>query len=108
MLTCPKCGSLMIPKKVKDKTFLVCRKCGYKTEMKRSLVISSNVKSEKKEAIIISSKEEKTSLPETNVICPKCGNNKAYWWMQQTRSADEPPTVFYKCTKCGYTWRSYE
>ncbi|MEM4865380.1 MAG: hypothetical protein QXY09_02690 [Acidilobaceae archaeon] len=25
----------------------------------------------------------------------------------QTRAADEPPTRFYRCTKCGYTWREY-
>ncbi|MCD6114052.1 MAG: transcription factor S, partial [Thermoprotei archaeon] len=40
--------------------------------------------------------------------CPKCGNREAYVWMMQTRAADEPPTRFYRCTKCGYTWREYE
>ncbi|MEM0480847.1 MAG: transcription factor S [Candidatus Aenigmatarchaeota archaeon] len=108
MLTCPKCGNLLFPKKEKGKNYLVCRKCNYKTEAKKSLIVSSGIKEEKKEAIVISAKEEKESLPVTNVICPKCGNDKAFWWMQQTRSADEPPTVFYKCTKCNYTWRSYE
>jgi len=27
--------------------------------------------------------------------------------MIQTRAADEPPTRFYRCTKCGHTWREY-
>ncbi len=39
--------------------------------------------------------------------CDKCGNGEAVWWMLQTRSADEPTTQFYRCTKCGYTWRDY-
>lgn len=43
----------------------------------------------------------------THVICPKCGNDTAYTWIVQTRSGDEGPTVFYRCTKCGYTWRVY-
>jgi DNA-directed RNA polymerase, subunit M/Transcription elongation factor TFIIS len=42
------------------------------------------------------------------VTCPKCGNHEAYYWMIQTRAADEPPTRFYKCVKCGHTWREYE
>lgn len=39
--------------------------------------------------------------------CEKCGNGEAVWWMLQTRSADEPTTQFYRCTKCSYTWRDY-
>jgi DNA-directed RNA polymerase subunit M len=46
-------------------------------------------------------------FPKTKIICPKCGYEEAYWYMQQTRGADEPPTVFYTCVKCKHSWRSY-
>lgn len=46
-------------------------------------------------------------LPTIDIECEKCGNGQAAWWMLQTRSADEPTTQFYRCTKCGYTWRNY-
>ncbi len=36
-----------------------------------------------------------------------CDSNEAVWWMLQTRSADEPTTQFYRCTKCNTTWRNY-
>ena len=43
----------------------------------------------------------------TDVVCPKCENNRAYFMQIQTRSADEPMTIFYKCTNsdCGYRWK---
>ena len=41
------------------------------------------------------------------IDCEKCGHTEAVWWMLQTRSADEPTTQFYRCTKCNHTWRNY-
>ena len=35
-----------------------------------------------------------------------CNSMKAYFIQIQMRSADEPPTTFYKCTECGFQWRS--
>ena len=37
--------------------------------------------------------------------CPKCRNLKAYFMQMQTRSADEPMTIFFKCTNCGHRWK---
>ena len=50
---------------------------------------------------------EAMTHPTIEIDCEKCGNDKAVWWMLQTRSADEPTTQFYRCTKCQYTWRDY-
>jgi transcription factor S len=47
------------------------------------------------------------ALPTTTIDCSRCGNDMAFWWMLQTRSADEPTTQFYRCTKCTHTWRNY-
>ena len=33
-----------------------------------------------------------------------CGNNQMYFSTMQTRSVDEGQTVYYECTKCGYTF----
>ena len=41
------------------------------------------------------------------IECPKCGNNVAYVWQVQTRSADESSTQFLRCTKCSHTVREY-
>jgi DNA-directed RNA polymerase subunit M len=46
-----------------------------------------------------------TGLPTTEIRCPECGHDEAYWYMQQIRSADESETRFFVCTKCDHRWR---
>jgi len=52
--------------------------------------------------------QESSGLPTTNSRCPECGNNIAYWWLRQLRSADESEVRFFRCTKCSRTWREYD
>jgi len=47
------------------------------------------------------------TLPKQRVICPKCGNTEAYYTIMQTRSADEPSTIQFRCCKCSHSWREY-
>lgn len=96
---CPKCNSLLYPK---GKEF-VCKKCGYTKEKDVERIIVS--KRRDMDSAIIEDNME--LLPKTNAVCPKCGNNEAYWVLRQTRAADEPETRIYTCTKCGYRWREY-
>jgi DNA-directed RNA polymerase subunit M len=42
-----------------------------------------------------------------DVRCEECENEKAWYTIKQTGSADEPPTRFFKCTDCGHRWREY-
>ena len=105
---CEKCGSLMVVKKKRKRSFLVCAKCSKERPLKKEkIVISEALPMPKKEIVIVKKGDEAIDLPKTRVICPECENREAYWWMQQTRSADEPPTIFYRCTKCTHGWRSY-
>ena len=39
-----------------------------------------------------------------NIICWKCKQKKCSYYQLQTRSADEPMTVFVTCTECGNKW----
>lgn len=61
----------------------------------------------KKKGVTVLEKDT-TPLPLTEKMCPRCEHQRSYWRLQQTRSADEPPTQFFRCEKCKYTWREYK
>jgi DNA-directed RNA polymerase subunit M len=94
--------------KRKKSVFLVCKKCHTAIKLKgEKVAITEEIREPKKGVVVMEKEEGVAELPKTRIMCPKCENMEAFWWMQQTRGADEPPTIFYKCTKCGYSWRSY-
>lgn len=102
---CPKCGSILVPKKVENKKLLVCS-CGYKSKDTSQATIKETVIKKSKEVEVIE-KEDYETLPKVDIKCPKCGHKKAYFWTVQTRASDEPETKFMKCEKCKHTWRDY-
>lgn len=110
MEICKKCGNLMFVKKEGSKKYFICRSCGHKKQADvKSLKLSSEKKENPKdELVVVDKNKEAEVLPTTTIKCPECDNNKAYWWIQQTRSGDEAPTRFYQCSKCGYIWREYD
>ena len=103
---CKKCHFFMVPVKKGKATHLECRKCGYKQKGPvHELKIVEKVP--KSRGVVMLEKDEIT-LPIMERVCPECGNEKAYFWLQQTRAADEPPTQFFRCTKCKHVWREYK
>lgn len=102
MKFCEKCGNILVVEG--DKYY--CKKCNKKFEKEKE-VLKEIFEKERKKITVMGKRDIEKDLPITQIVCPNCGNKEAYWWTQQTRSADEPATLFYKCTKCNHTWRSY-
>lgn len=109
---CPKCGSLLVFEK--SKRIYRCSRCGYEVQNRNDskvVVTRTIMHGERDRLTVIESLS--VDVPPSAVLvkghtrCPKCGNEDIYAWQLQTRAADEPPTTFYKCSKCGYTWREY-
>ena len=100
---CPECGTMMV---LKDGV-LVCRRCGFTTEKQDDKSVLS-VERHAKKTIAVLEGQSDMGLPTTHARCEECGNDTAYWWLRQLRSADESETRFFRCTKCGRTWREYD
>lgn len=101
---CPKCGSILLPKKTGEKSGMGCS-CGYVDKAGSGKItekLPDKPVEEKYEA-----GEEKISAPLTDAECPKCQHGKAYYWTRQTRAGDEGETKFHQCAKCKYKWRDY-
>lgn len=102
---CPKCGSILMPKKEGTKRILACS-CGYKSKDANQATIKEE-RIERDMDVEVIEEGELQTLPKTEAECPKCGNKQAYFWLVQTRASDEPETKFLRCEKCGHTWRDY-
>jgi transcription factor S len=115
MKFCPKCETRM--KTNVDQGVILCPKCGLEIENHVDENGSSSINNKKLAEAgenssagslkVIEIEGGAEALPTTSADCSKCGNSTAFWWMLQTRSADEATTQFYRCTKCAHTWRNY-
>ncbi|MEM1737670.1 MAG: transcription factor S [Nitrososphaerota archaeon] len=104
---CPKCGKIMILRKT-NKPAWICSKCGYEKPVQGGIVYTKVRKRSGAAIMVVEKEEEEKVLPvTTEVACPNCEAREAYYWSVQTRSADEPMTQFFRCRKCGHTWREY-
>ncbi len=97
---CDECGSMM----KKEGELWVCGSCGHSTPTnpEAEYVITQD---QEVSEIVESAGDGDEGLPETEASCPHCDNDRAYWYMQQIRSADESETRFFVCTECKHKWR---
>lgn len=108
---CPNCDSLLYEKVIDGKSVLTCR-CGYMKEIveqeemeTENQEIGNNREPSNFRMEIID--EKISTLPTKAEECPKCKNKTAFYWQVQTRAGDEAMTIFFRCTKCRFTWREY-
>lgn len=103
---CNKCGAILVPIKKGKSTYMRCRSCG--SERKKDVKMLKIVEEVNHRKGVTVLEKDTSPLPLTEKMCPKCEHPRSHWWLQQTRSADEPPTQFFRCEKCKHTWREYK
>ena len=79
------------------KTKFGCPRCSYTSKADINMEMKEQV-NERVEVAVITHKESVN--PITDFPCTKCKSKKAFFWLQQMRSGDEPESKFYKCVKC--------
>ena len=81
-----------------------CRTCPYIYLVEEKLT-SKHLVPRKEVDDVLGGEEAWKDVDQTNALCPACSNDRAYFKQFQTRSADEPMTVFYRCVKCAHNWK---
>jgi DNA-directed RNA polymerase subunit M len=105
MQFCDDCGSLMHA----DDNEMVCSGCGArvpKDEERAAQFVSTEAQTFD-DVIETEEGAADEGKPTAEVTCEECGNDRAWYTIKQTGSADEPPTRFFKCKECGHRWRGY-
>ncbi|WPT12693.1 DNA-directed RNA polymerase III subunit RPC10 [Picochlorum sp. SENEW3] len=101
-LFCPTCANLLQVEKVQGLHYQKCSSCPYVFEI--SSTISKQVALERKEVDdVLGGEDAWKNVQKASAVCESCGNKEAYFREIQTRSADEPATLFFRCTKCAKT-----
>lgn len=100
---CPRCGNLLLIRVDPDRgTLLKCRVCTFNVKFIGRQVIDAEIDPLDVQTLVAPKKVSNI----IEVQCENCGNNEAYYKEHQTRSADEPTTFYYQCTKCMHTWQN--
>ncbi|CAK5089978.1 unnamed protein product [Meloidogyne enterolobii] len=124
LVFCPACGTLLTLGEGNSCNQFSCKSCSYVLPIVEKL--SSKIYTKKKEEEkILGGAEMWENAQVTNgyfylikfylklgriVVgvmerCPVCSHDKAYFQQIQTRSADEPMTIFYRCASCAHRWK---
>ena len=96
---CPKCGAILLA----TGSGASCPRCNHKSKGKIDMEVKEEIKATAGVAVV--DEKDNETHPVTDWDCPKCKNDKAYFWMRQMRAGDEPESKFYKCVKCKHTLR---
>ncbi|MFB6145252.1 MAG: transcription factor S [Candidatus Nanohaloarchaea archaeon] len=112
---CDECGGMLVSEKKDGKSVMKCRNCGHVQDVDGGdYTVTEEKEEDPMDRLNVSSEDDKeTTRPTTMKVCPKCSKNsddekEHEWWMEQTRSSDEPPTRFYECTECGNVHKEYD
>ena len=110
---CEECGELLDFEIINNYN-VKCQKCGGETPLEniKNHFIESEEKFESSKLWMNKlkntedklRKEQKIKKTIIDEVCPKCGHGQLYYFVRQTRSADEGSTIFYECIKCHYNF----
>ncbi|XLS60206.1 hypothetical protein HN51_014434 [Arachis hypogaea] len=106
---CPTCGNMLQyeqPNLGRPSRFY-CPTCPYVCHIENMVKIKRKQLLVRKEIEPVISQDDMKNAPTAEVPCPRCSHDKAAYTEFQTRSADEPATIFYLCLneKCKHQWR---
>ena len=106
-LFCPTCANLLLTETTLGDLRLFCRSCPYVYNVRETFVHRHYLGPRRDDDLprVQGESEKWKDVQQTTTTCPYCSHTKAYFMQLQTRSGDEPMTIFYRCVKCTKQWK---
>ncbi|OZC08014.1 hypothetical protein X798_05010 [Onchocerca flexuosa] len=106
LLFCPECGSSLQIEEGSNCYQFNCHNCPYVHPVTK-IIRSRHYPKLKDLDEVLGGPSAWENAQITDERCPRCSGDRAYFMQLQTRSADEPMTVFYRCanSECAYRWK---
>ncbi|KLO13012.1 hypothetical protein SCHPADRAFT_828654 [Schizopora paradoxa] len=101
---CPTCSNCLVISAETGHNKWACNTCPYEFPITKQMTSRQRLQ-RKVVDDVLGGEAAWRDADQTTVTCPKCENNRAYFYQLQIRSADEPMTTFYRCTTCTNQWR---
>lgn len=103
MFFCPLCTNILAIDKLNIQTAFICNTCPY--QYKINMVFNKSARNNVIAVDKVLGEDEYKYASTCEKKCIKCDSNKALFMELQTRSADEPMTIFYECVLCKTNWK---
>ncbi|KAI7879499.1 hypothetical protein K492DRAFT_230939 [Lichtheimia hyalospora FSU 10163] len=105
MLFCPICSNMLLIENEDGQDFF-CQTCPYSYKIKQRHTTRKELQRKEVDDVLGGADAWK-NVDSTEITCPKCEHERAFFMQIQIRSADEPMSIFYKCCNdaCQHQWR---
>jgi DNA-directed RNA polymerase III subunit RPC11 len=107
LLFCPVCGNLLIiggGGAESPGQHFICQSCPYICPITQRYSQRQMLK-RKQVDDVLGGEDAWKNVDATETTCPKCENTRAFYMLLQTRSADEPSDIVFRCCQCTHLWR---
>ncbi|EKM57318.1 uncharacterized protein PHACADRAFT_160812 [Phanerochaete carnosa HHB-10118-sp] len=104
---CSECNNLLYPKADPDRRIMVyaCRICDFDEPGENKLVYRNDLLTVTKEQVgVTHDLPTDTTLAHAKMVCPKCGNDDAVYFQDQSKRRETRMILFYVCTKCNHSY----
>ncbi|KAJ1923623.1 RNA polymerase III C11 subunit [Tieghemiomyces parasiticus] len=106
MFFCPQCFNMLVNDMAGEHHAFQCQSCPYQYPITHKLQARTVLQKKEVDDVMGGAKAWETA-DKTEIRCPKCDHDFAYYKQIQIRSADEPMSTFYRCCneECQNDWR---
>ncbi|KZV62349.1 hypothetical protein PENSPDRAFT_692600 [Peniophora sp. CONT] len=102
---CHECNNLLYPKADPDRRTMVyaCRICEYNAIVDNALVYRNDLLTVTKEQVgVVVDLGADTTLAHSVIPCPKCLNEDAVFFQDQSKRKETRMILFFVCTRCNH------